>query len=338
MSTPGASFAHVVEMTDHHGTFEHALHASPRAEHGYCTDDMARLLVVACRQPAPDREVRGLARTAIRFLADAQGVDGDCRSRKNGKGRWTGRGTVEDSWGRMVWGFGTAAARSTDAWIGPEALSRFDRGAQLRSPWLRATAFAALGAAEVLSTHPGHGPASRLLADAAERFGDLRPAPPWRWPEKRLTYANAVLPDAMMATGVALDRAPLVDEGLALLGWLLERETVDGHLSVTPAGGAGPDDPAPGFDQQPIEAASMADACARAALITGSPKWAEGVRSAVAWFTGDNDAHAPMWDPLTNGGYDGLEPDRPNLNQGAESTLALISTLQHARWLVPSPA
>jgi hypothetical protein len=36
-----------------------------------------------------------------------------------------------------------------------------------------------------------------------------------------------------------------------------------------------------------------------------------------------------MWDPATGGGYDGLTPTGPNLNQGAESTLALISTLQH---------
>ena len=32
-----------------------------------------------------------------------------------------------------------------------------------------------------------------------------------------------------------------------------------------------------------------------------------------------------MWDPATGGGYDGLHADGPNLNQGAESTLALIS-------------
>ena len=40
-----------------------------------------------------------------------------------------------------------------------------------------------------------------------------------------------------------------------------------------------------------------------------------------------------MFDPATGGGYDGLGPDGPNLNEGTESTLALISTLQHARQL-----
>ena len=80
----------------------------------------------------------------------------------------------------------------------------------------------------------------------------------------RLTYANATLPEAMIAAGTALDRPELLRRGLELLGWLLARETRQGHLSVTPVGGSGPDDDGPGFDQQPIEVAALADACARA--------------------------------------------------------------------------
>jgi len=38
-----------------------------------------------------------------------------------------------------------------------------------------------------------------------------------------------------------------------------------------------------------------------------------------------------MWDPETGGAFDGLEFDGANLNQGTESTLALLSTMQHAR-------
>jgi hypothetical protein len=37
-----------------------------------------------------------------------------------------------------------------------------------------------------------------------------------------------------------------------------------------------------------------------------------------------------MWDDVTCGGYDGLTPLGPNLNEGAESTLALITTMQYA--------
>jgi hypothetical protein len=80
--------------------------------------------------------------------------------------------------------------------------------------------------------------------------------------------------------------------------------------------------------------AALADACSRAATLTADDRWSAGVASAVAWFLGDNDAGLAMWDPATGGGYDGLRADGPNLNQGAESTLSLISTLQHGRSLV----
>jgi len=57
--------------------------------------------------------------------------------------------------------------------------------------------------------------------------------------EPRLYYANALLPDAMIAV-VSPRATELVVRGLDLLGWLLARETRDGHLSVTPADGSGP--------------------------------------------------------------------------------------------------
>lgn len=87
----------------------------------------------------------------------------------------------------------------------------------------------------------------------------------------------------------------------------------------------------PAFDQQPIEAAALADACARATAVTGDAEWRSGVEMAIAWFTGANDVGAAMSDPVTGGGFDGLTPTGPNLNQGAESTLALITTMQHRR-------
>ncbi|HTN80335.1 MAG TPA: hypothetical protein VMK16_11715, partial [Acidimicrobiales bacterium] len=148
-------------------------------------------------------------------------------------------------------------------------------------------------------------------------------------------YANAVIPESLIAAGSLLQRPAVLRRGLDLLGWLLDHETRDGHFSVTPAGGAAPGARRPAFAQQPIEVAALADACVRAARLDGdNPAWAAGVERAVAWFHGDNDGGHVMWDPMTGGGFDGLEAHGPNRNQGAESTLALLSTLQHARSLV----
>ena len=338
MIVPRPSFAHVVAMTDDTGTFEHADRVEPRRGEGYCTDDMARLLVAVARDPRPGQVVADLGRTAFRFIADAQGVTGTVRNRRAAGGRWSGRRGVEDCWGRTVWAFGTAVRRAPEEWMRQSAKSYFGRGSQQRSPWPRAMAFAALGAAEVLTVDPRHQRARTLLADAATTIGPLGPDPAWPWPEARLTYANAVLPDALLAAGHLLERPELVEDGLTMLRFLLDRETVDGHLSPTAVGGAGPGDVPPSFDQQPIEVAAMADACARAEAVTGDTGWRAGIELAAGWFLGANDAGAVMWDPATSGGYDGLHADGPNLNQGTESTLALITTLQHAWALDPVPA
>jgi hypothetical protein len=211
-----------------------------------------------------------------------------------------------------------------------EALALFDSGARVRSSLPHAMAFAVLGAAEVLAVLPGHQGARSLLEDALAVIG----APPddgaWPWPMPRLTYANAAIAEAVIVIGDKLDREAVLRDGLRMLEWLLAGETRDGHLSVVPAGGWGPGEQRPGFDQRPIEVAALADACARAAAVTGDAGWLDGVGLCVAWFLGDNDAKVPMLDERTGGGCDGLGSNSRNRNQGAESTLAMISVLQLA--------
>jgi hypothetical protein len=324
------NFAHLAHLSDRRGTFEHAQFTTPRREHGYCTDDMARLLVATAREPVGDPTVAGLLQLALQFLCDARGVDGGFRNRMNQHGHWEDLPKVEDAWGRSIWGLGTAIAHCEATAFRTTASDQFAQAVQQRSPWPRATAFAVLGAAEVLSVMPDHAAARAFLVDAAAGMARPGRSAAWPWPQERLTYANAAVPEAMIAAGVALDSATLRQQGLDLLDWLLRHEMADGHISVTPVGGAGPGDTGPCFDQQPIEVAALADACARAATIDDSTQWSMGMAAAVAWFLGENDSQAVMWDAVSGGGFDGLEVDGVNRNQGAESTLALVTTRQHA--------
>lgn len=332
-TTPAPIFDHLLRLTDRRGTVEHARLAEPLPERGYCTDDVARVLVVASRDHGPDRILNGLAGVALRFLNDAQALTGACRNRMDGTRRWVDEPGLEDAWGRCIWGLGTAAAHSNVAWARHSAIMQFERAAHGRSVVPRAMAFAALGAAELLTFDPTHHAARALLTDYAVSVPAPNTDPAWPWPEPRLTYANAVVPEAMIAAGAALADTTLRQRGLDLLAWLVEYETSDGHLSPTPVGGRGAEDTRPGFDQLPIEVSTLADACARAAAADTDPIWPAGVRAAAAWFTGDNDAGEPMWDPDTGGGYDALRAAGVDNNQGAESTLAVIATLQHARRL-----
>ena len=326
-------FDHLLAMTDDFGTFEHACFAEPRPEHGYCTDDMARVLVVASREREPSPAVQWLIRLALQFLQSAQATDGAYRNRMDAAGEWTDQPTVEDCWGRSIWGLGTAA-RSELTGVRESALAQFERAVQRRSPWPRAMAFAAVGAAEVLDVIPDHQAARCLLADYAGTANQPETEPDWPWPEPRLRYANAVLAEARIVAGRALGQPVLLQHGLRMLEWLIEDQTAAGHLSPSPVAGRGLGDMRPAYDQQPIEVSSLADACARAMDVNPREIWSNGVKAAVAWFEGDNDIGQPMWDPASGGGFDGLHADGVNANQGAESTLALLSTLQHAQRLM----
>ena len=332
MTLPALSFDHLDALTDDRGLFEHALGDEPRREHGYCVDDGARGLVVTVREPEQTPQTERLARTYFGFVGDAVAPDGRIRNRMASTGRWVDRPALGDWWGRALWGLGVTAARAADIPMRDRAVELFRRAAQHTSPFLHAKAYAAIGAAEFLTAHAGDAAALSLARDAVsglERRVDGR----WPWPEPRLRYANAALAEGLLAAGTCLQEAMLQDRGLAMLAFLLEIETRDGHLSVTGVGGRGPGQLDVQFDQQPIEVAAIAEACARAFEVTGDATWKDAVALAWAWFEGRNDGGTPMFDAGSGAGYDGLTPEGRNDNRGAESTLAALSVLQHARTL-----
>jgi hypothetical protein len=326
MSATRPGFAHLADVLDPA--------AAPSGSGAGChLCDLAWALVVTARSTDPDPRAEHLAETALKRVIEPGGHDPG-----PGPGHGHDPRSSGDCWGRSLWGLGTATARSPHTWVRQAALDHFEQGALRRSSSLRAMSFAALGASEVLDSRPGHPQAIALLVCLADMFSFLVPGPSpdagWPWPEDRLTYVNAVVPEALIVAGAALGRDRLHTTGLDLLAWLLDRETASGgHLSVTPAGGTGRDDRGPRFDQRPVEVAALADACARAARVTGDTRWVRGVERAVAWFQGDNDTGAAMWDPATSAAHDALRADCGRSGQGAEATLALLSTFQQARAL-----
>ena len=194
LKAPEPNFSHLLSMTDEHGTFEHALFSEPRPEHGFCTDDMARVLVVATREPEPTTAVRDLALLSLRFLQGSLNAQGMCRNRMDRYGSWEDAPALDDCWGRSIWGLGTAFSHSDDNLIRETSLNELGRAMTQRSEWPRAMAFAALGAANVLSADPDNASARSLLADAADAMPALGTYPGWPWPEPRLTYATQSSP------------------------------------------------------------------------------------------------------------------------------------------------
>jgi len=327
-------FTHLLSISDEIGVFEHCAGREPRREHGYCVDDVSRALLVLARQPDADAGQQTLADICLAFLRDAQAEDGLVRNRRNVNAEWTTGPSSADHWGRALWGLGSAAARSNRPSLSAAARSAFENSARVRSPYMRAMAFAGLGAAEVLSVDSTDRQARSLLRDAVLRIG-LVGDEPWPWPESRLRYANGAIPEVLILGGYYLDDDFLLREGLRLLKWLLALECPGGFFSVAPSCGWDPSEDRPGFDQQPIEVAALVDAAATAFMVTGEREWWRYVERGAAWFAGANDVAMPMVDARAGAGYDGLRPDGRNENCGAESTLAYLSVAQQ---LLASPA
>jgi hypothetical protein len=323
-------FDHLLALSDEHGLFEHARHDVPRPEHGYCIDDESRALVVLCREATLTPPLQVLADRMLGLVAAAITPDGLAHNRHDASGAWTDKAGLDDCWGRALWGLGFAVAHAPDAEMRDVALTAFLRAVDRRPTHRRPLVFAALGAGELLLARPEVTGARTLLRQFAGTIMALPSTPSWRWPAPRLTYSNGSVAEAMIVAGQALGDEAVVGRGLVLLDFLLSLETRDGHLSVTPVGGRGRHDAVPAFDQQPIEVAALADACARAWTVTRDDRWRDGIDLAIGWFLGDNDALTPMVDLASGAGYDGLEANGRNDNRGAESTIAALSTFQQA--------
>lgn len=319
---PRPDFSHLLELIDDTGIFEHALYAVPRRSHGYTVDDAARALLVLLPAPCTPEAVR--ARDALTaFLLDAIGEDGAMHNRLGFDRRWQDSPHPGDHMGRAAWALGRVAAGPEEG-LAEAARVGFEQLGPPQGDHLRPYALHALGASAILAARPDHIAAVRAAELAADRLGSGgRP-----WPERRLTYANGRIPHALITLGDVIHQSGLLDRGLEALEWLADVERCGDHLSFTPVGGWEPGDPRPGFDQQPIEAAAYAEATLAAWRITGEARWADEVRRAGRWFMGDNDSGVMVLDPATGAGFDGLEKDGVNRNQGAESTIAALAVLQ----------
>jgi len=136
--------------------------------------------------------------------------------------------------------------------------------------------------------------------------------------------------------GSACSDECMVSIGLEALDWLLATQRCEDNGHFVPIGSQGfyrRGGEKARFDQQPIEAAGAVSACCEAYQVTGDNRWRAEARSAFNWFLGDNDLQLPLYDSDSGGCRDGLHPDRPNENQGAESTLSFLMALLEMRSL-----
>ena len=332
---PELRLDHLSRMTDSTGIFQHAIFSVPNFSEGYCTDDNARAFILAVLldelQQEP-QQARRLATTCAAFLNHAFDVKTKrFHNHLSFDRRWLDESGSEDCHARALWALGLGVGRSPHRSFQVMAGHLFAQALPVVTSFTspRAWAFSLIGIHEYLRRLSGDCAAEQVREALIERLMglyDRTAQPDWPWFEEELAYDNAKLAHALILSGRATGQPAVFERGLEALRWLAEVQTSEnGHLR--PIGSNGfyrRGGPRAHFDQQPIEAHSMASACLEAYRATSDLWWHEQAQRAFDWFLGWNDLGLEVYSPSTGGCRDALHVDRVNRNQGAESTLAFL--------------
>ncbi len=335
---PEMRTSHLLSMCDDTGLLQHAVYAVADRAHGYCVDDNARALLLACALDEPGETKLPDILTA-RFSAFVQDAwNPDTRRFRNFMSysrNWLEEQGSEDSHGRTLWALGACAGQEPNLPQQRWAKDLFEKALlpveDFRSP--RAWAFALLGINAVSVAAPAFARLRDVLAGRLSAALTAVTTPDWVWFEDELTYDNARLPQALILTGLATADQAMIEAGLKSLRWLMRLQTAStGSFRPVGTEGFGTQRRLPkGFDQQPVEAAATISACLAAWEATHDDTWADDARRAFRWFLGDNDLGIPLADAETGACSDGLHCDRRNENNGAESVLSYLLGLTEMR-------
>ncbi len=329
----GIVLDHLDRMTDSTGLIQHAIYNVPRRESGYTTDDNARALRLCTRLWNHHQESRMLSRVTayLSFLEYARSSGGGFHNFLSYDRRWLDAEGCGDCQGQAV--------RSLAEVLGstlPDDYRELAREliesvlptlADLRS--LRAQAYVVLAwghlwAAEVKDIEPLENVAwlaARRLVESYQR--SMRQD--WPWFESRMTYANAVLPHALFLAGRRWPTESFLATAEASFAFLDRATTADevfwpiGNNGWYPHG-----EEKALYDQQPVEAITMADAALAAFYALNDTRYLATFRRAHGWFHGENSLRLPVGEIRAGACCDGLQPSSVNRNQGAESTLAFL--------------
>jgi glycosyltransferase involved in cell wall biosynthesis len=342
-SVPAIGLSHFMSMCDDTGLLQHAVCSVPDRSHGYCIDDNARALLLACalnadgEQRLPETLISRLAA----FVQHAWNPDaGRFRNFMSFERRWLETFGSEDCHGRTLWALGECARSnfgdSRRLWAKSLFIESLPAVETFTSP--RAWAFALLGLDAYCAASPEDCRAHelrRLLADRLMAGLSSVENAGWEWFEAGLAYDNARLPQALIATGAALSEPAYTNAGLRTLRWLMDLQTsTEGIFRPVGSDSFGDKRKHPrAFDQQPLEATAAVAACLAAWRPDGDPMWRAAAEMAFAWFLGSNDLSAPLIDLQTGSCRDGLHPDRANENRGGESVVSYLLALTDIRRL-----
>ena len=333
---PEIKLDHLVKMTTGFGIVQFARKNQPDLDTGYTLDDNARAMIAMCMHYELTHDKKDLAsiRKYLSFISICLQPDGTLLNYMDENRKFTDQNkdvNLDDSNGRAVWALGYLLSLSY--LLPSEITKQAEIVIEKIKPGLisiystRAMAFATKGLCYYQST-------SKLFDNLflIETFADRlvqmykhESSEKWEWFEGSLTYANSILPEALLDAWKVTGNAAYKDIAQTSFDFLLSHIFNENGIEVISnkkwklRG-----EEAGNFGEQPIDVAYTIISLSKFYDEFQLDEYRTKLETAFDWFLGKNRLNQIIYNPCTGGCYDGLEEFNVNLNQGAESTVSYL--------------
>lgn len=333
---PPIKLNHIKKLTTNHGILQFSNFSQPDPSSGYTLDDNARALIniVMYFSLYQKKSVLKYAHIYLSFLERIQRNNGWFDNYMDYELRLTEKNksiNLEDANGRAIWSLGYVISHQD---ILPKSLVHRakkcwdniqDKMGDITSP--RAMAYTIKGLYHYFSVYPDNhikkqvvGFANKLLEHYQMNSEDE-----WQWYEDYMTYANNILPEAMMYSYLATKNENYKKIAIVTFDFLLSQYFMKRQIKViSNRGWFKRKNEREFYGEQPIEVVTTIIALDLFYEVTKKSVYKDQLELAFSWFLGNNHLHQIMYNPENGASYDGLEDVHVNINQGAESTLCFF--------------
>ncbi|MEI6060322.1 MAG: mannosyltransferase, partial [Bacteroidota bacterium] len=333
---PAINLDHLRKMTTETGIIQFSKVNQPDIGSGYTLDDNARALVATGMHfelTGNTEDFRDI-RKYLAFAKRCQQPEGDFLNYMDKDQHFTEQNkavNLDDANGRAIWALGYLASLKD---VLPEGIAS-EAGEMIRKslPHLetihstRAIAFAIKGLFYIQSRTKSFDK-HILIKKLANRLVQMylhESTIEWAWFEGYLTYANSILPEAMLYAWLLTSDKVYKDIAVESFDFLLSQVFNDNGIEVISNKNWFQKGHERGyFGEQPIDVAYTIMTLGKFDEVFPGKDYRLKIDTAFDWFLGSNRLKQIVYNPCTGGCYDGLEETQVNLNQGAESTISYL--------------
>ncbi|WP_291287462.1 glycosyltransferase [Flavobacterium sp.] len=335
---PPIQLKHIKKLTTDLGIIQFSKISIPDLTSGYTLDDNARALVALCMhyKLARDKDDLPYILIYLDFIERCQKPKGNFINYVDQENRehteQNAEVNLEDSNARAIWALGMVVSNATilPVTFAEKAskclLNSLKWAENIQSP--RSIGFATKGLYLYHSTVPNLYVAAlinKLNAKLLSNY-EIYASKNWKWFENYLTYANGILPESMLYAYLVTNKPIYKKVALDSLDFLMSKMFIDKTFRVISNNGWYQKNSEPQlYGEQPIDVSYTIQTLNTFYNTFNLPEYKQKMKRAFNWFLGQNHLNQIMYNPVSGGGYDGLEKENVNLNQGAESTICYLT-------------